>query len=98
MANELWPDDGAKYTELAPLREFLESGDVALVRASHLLNCAASGDTLQRRQDLPVSAIVDKAMLERSFREFTEWDEHLRAPKFSDDAQLMRFPPLVIIS
>ena len=91
------PDASAKYTELAPLREFLDSGDVALVRASHLLERAASGDIFLRRQDLPESAIADQAMIERSFREYTEWDAYLRtAPDYH--AGNMRFPPFVIIS
>lgn len=92
-------DDGAKYTELAPLREFVESGDVALVRASYLLELAATKDQkFERRQALPASALVDKPMLDRSFRELSEWDDYLRAPKYPWHSQLMRFPPIVVAS
>ena len=51
-----------KYTDLPALRDFLASGDVALVKASHFLRLAESGGAiLLRRQDLPADAIVDRA-------------------------------------
>ena len=92
-------NSGANYVELAPLRVFLESGDVALVRASHFLELAQTPPSIfRRRQDLPEGAIVDAAMLERSFRELSEWDDYLRNPKQPFHTQLMRFPPFVIAS
>ena len=86
----------AAYTELAPLRTFLESGDVALVRASHLLELAAEGGSFARRQDVPAAALVDAPMLARCFAELAEWDEFLL--KKPDRAADMRFPPLVVVS
>ena len=59
-----------KYTGLASLRSFLGGGDVALVKASHLLKLASTeGGIFLRRQDLPAEAIVGPTMLERSFAE-----------------------------
>ena len=93
----------ARYTELGPLRELLLSGDVALVRASHLLELASRADELiQPRQRLPSSAFVDPPMLDRCFKELSDWAEYLRTPsthpEFNCHASLFRFPPFVMIS
>ena len=90
-----------KYTALDPLRDFLKSGDVALVRASHLLSLPSGGKFL-RRQDLPPEAAVDDAMLDRSFAELEAWHMWLQTAQSGGRRRLfhllMRFPPFVVVS
>ena len=95
--------DMRKYTGLSSLRAFLGGGDVAFIRASHLLSLASTEGAFFRRQDLPEGAIVDRAMLERSFAELDAWDAYLSngstdPQTASFHSQFMRFPPFVIIS
>ena len=93
-------EDGKKYADLSALRCFLESGDVALIRASSLLATAQRKGIFLRRQELPPEALVDSIMLERSFAELHAWDAYL-AERPADESwqqQLARFPPFVVIS
>lgn len=58
------------YQRIDGLRNFLIGGSVALVKASYILELAATPNAvLLRRQDLPQHALVDDAMLGRCLEE-----------------------------
>eukprot|EP00965_Chrysotila_dentata_P082931 2736361-Pleurochrysis_carterae.AAC.1 len=70
-----------RYTELQPLIHWLQSGDVALVRASYVLRLAVRPDgRLPRRQELPTEALVDGPMLTRIAYEIREWESYAKHP------------------
>lgn len=62
---DAWDD---KYNNVDTLVDALSSGDTALVKGSWLLELAASGRALPRRQELPPEALFDAAELEASLR------------------------------
>lgn len=81
------------YTEVAPLRHLLETGDLVLVRATYFLELAKTKRPLPRRQDLPGDALVDKNMLDKLMGEL-EALVKIRKHVLTD----MHFPGVVAIS
>lgn len=81
------------YTEVAPLRHLLETGDLVLVRATYFLELAKTKRPLPRRQDLPGDALVDKNMLDKLIGEL-EALVKIRKHVLTD----MHFPGVVAIS
>jgi hypothetical protein len=79
------------YVKLTRLRALCESGDIALIKASHLLYLAMEDLPLPRRQDLPEDAFLDKEELGWLF-------EDLEAIQKFGMLYEMCFPPLVVVS
>ena len=53
------------YRSVDAISAILRSGDIALIKASYLLELSRTNATLPRRQDLPPGALVSGQMLER---------------------------------
>ena len=100
MDHENSSEGPSKYVDLEPLRALLLSGDVALVKASYLLDLANAGGILPRRQDLPEHALLDSTMLAAICDEIKAWLNFcakLTARRLTY-TNAMRFPQLVAIS
>ena len=76
------------------------AGDVTMLRASYLLELAASpGGYIRPREELPPEACVAPEALRRLLDEIDEWNAYLGSGRaVSWHSQLMRFPPIVILS
>ena len=102
VAVEVASDDGTgPYTGFSALQQLLQSGDMALVRASYLLELAATpGGRFTRRQDLPAHALVDESMLACLFAELRAWRAFVKLPTAGGGVAtgVMRFPPFVVTS
>lgn len=99
-------NSSGRYTSIDALEAFVMSGDIQLIKASHVLTAAANVNPLHsrfaKRQDLPDSAKPDAHMLQLKFQEMRAFEERVQRmkghPHYHWARMQMRFPPLVIVS
>ena len=96
--NGAGPRVGDAPGDLSGLREFLHSKEIALVKASYLLNLASTHSPFPTRDNLPEKAIVDSAMVDRAVDELEAWAAYLQSSDSSEDSPFFRFPPLAIVT
>jgi len=87
---EIAVSDG-DYIKVDRLEQLFSTGDVALIKASYLLEVAASGGRLERRQDLPSTAFADEEMKKDMFADLRK----LERAEVRDD---IWFSSLVVLS